>query len=224
MVVIASNQFSGTNAILYYAKQLFNKITNNDGSMSQLLIIVLSVIQVFGTVVSTRVVDRAGRKKMILYGQLFILLCLLLIFIIDELIGSRWGTSFNSIGIITLIFMHLFAMNLTLGPCCIIYCTEVVEDITWMIITLKGLALSIALTSEYMIEYIGIGFMFFIFFWLTLLAHVFLRFNIKETKGKTTEQVYASFGKANSRDSREGEENYESLISSAEKMDEAAVV
>jgi len=31
LTVIAANQFSGTNAINYYAKQLFNKIT--DGKM-----------------------------------------------------------------------------------------------------------------------------------------------------------------------------------------------
>ena len=124
--MIASNQLSGTNAILYYAKQLFNKITNNDGKMSQNLIIILSFIQVIATLVSTQVVDRAGRKKMILRGQVFVAFCLICIFITDEIIGNSWGTHFNSITIIVFIFIHLLVMNLTLGPCCIIYCTEIV--------------------------------------------------------------------------------------------------
>ncbi len=66
-------------------------------------------------------------------------------------------------------------MNLTMGPLNIVYCTEIVVDITWMIILTKGFTLLIALTSEYMIEYLGLGYMFLIFFVLTVIAHLYLR-------------------------------------------------
>jgi hypothetical protein len=115
------------------------------------LIILLSVFQVFATILSTLVVDKLGRKVLILRGQAFIAICLISITLFEEVFNELIGASATSIIVIIIIFVHLLGMNLTLGPCCIIYCTEIVEDITWMIITLKGLSLSIALTSEYMI-------------------------------------------------------------------------
>lgn len=173
--MIASNQLTGTNAILYYAKQLFNKITQNNATYTQILIVLLSLLQVLSTLISTEVVDKLGRKDMILRGQAFIAFCLLGIFVFDKLFSLIFNAMFGTIGVIFLIFLHIMTMNLTLGPCCIIYCAEIVEDITWIIITLKGCALVIALSTEYMIEYIGLGFMFLIFFGLTIIAHLFIR-------------------------------------------------
>ena len=83
MVVIASNQFSGTNSILYYAKQLFNKITDNDLHLTQFLIILLSIVQLLAVIVSTQIIDKLGRKVMILRGQAFVAVCLVLISIFD---------------------------------------------------------------------------------------------------------------------------------------------
>lgn len=122
LVVIASNQFTGTNAILYYAKQLFNKITSNNSTYTQILIVLLSLLQVLSTLISTQVVDKLGRKSMILRGQAFIAVCLLGIFVFDKLLSSIFNALLRTIGVIFLIFLHIMAMNLTLGPCCIIYC------------------------------------------------------------------------------------------------------
>lgn len=83
MVVVASNQFSGTNSILYYAKQLFNKVTDNDLHLTQLLIILLSVVQLLAVIMSTQIIDKIGRKVMILRGQAFVSVCLILISIFD---------------------------------------------------------------------------------------------------------------------------------------------
>lgn len=118
---------------------------------------------------------------MILDGQLFVLVCLACIIAADRLLSSETGSKV----LIVFIFLHLIAMNLTLGPCCIVYCSEIVEDITWVIMTLLGLALLTALTSDFMMEYLGLGAMFFIFFTLTLGAQIFLRSNMRETNGKS---------------------------------------
>jgi hypothetical protein len=83
LVVVASNQFSGTNSILYYAKQLFNKVTDNDLHLTQLLIILLSVVQLLAVIMSTQIIDKIGRKVMILRGQAFVSVCLILISIFD---------------------------------------------------------------------------------------------------------------------------------------------
>lgn len=151
MVLIVSNQVSGTNAILYYAKQLFNKITDGDVGLSQILILIVSVLQITFSFLSGRVVGRMGTRAMILRGQIVIAICLGGIFVSDKLLSQVLGSTVANYGIVGLIFVHMAVMNLTLGPFCVIYCTEIVEDITWMIVVLKGFTLVIALTSEYMI-------------------------------------------------------------------------
>jgi hypothetical protein len=153
----------------------------------------MSGVQVAATFASSLVVDRLGRKDMILNGQAILLGILFGIFLVDKIVREYVDATVSNYTIIGLIFTHLLVMNLTLGSCCIVYCAEIVADITWMIILLKGLALIIALTTDYMIEYLGIGFMFLIFFGLGLCAHVFLRPRVKETKGKTTAEIHASF-------------------------------
>lgn len=99
--------------------------------------------------------------------------------------------------VIALLFVHIAAFNMTLGPVCIIYCTEILEDITWIIITLKALSLTMAVISEYMIEYLGIGFMFLLFGVLTLCSFVYLSSNVRETKGVASNLVYGLFSDEN---------------------------
>ena len=68
-MVIASNQLTGINGILYYAKQLFSKVTQGKEQYSQILIMQLSLLQVVSTLISTEIVDKVGRKRMLLTGQ-----------------------------------------------------------------------------------------------------------------------------------------------------------
>lgn len=60
---------------------------------------------------------------MILRGQAGIAICLIAIFLFDKVFANLFGSDFGTVGVILLIFAHIFIMNFTLGPCCIIYCT-----------------------------------------------------------------------------------------------------
>lgn len=53
LVVIASNQFSGINGILFYAKQLFNKITAGREDYTQIIMVLLSLMQIVSTLLSS---------------------------------------------------------------------------------------------------------------------------------------------------------------------------
>lgn len=59
---------------------------------------------------------------MILNGQALIAICLLFIFVFNKLFSAVFSEMFGTIGVIFFIFTHIMIMNLTLGPCCIIYC------------------------------------------------------------------------------------------------------
>lgn len=118
VVVIASNQITGINGILYYAKQLFSKVTEGKEEYSQVLIIQLSLLQVVATLISTEIVDTIGRKRMLLTGQSLVGVILFSIFVFDT-IGGKVG----EFAVLILIFLHILVMNMTLGSVCIVYCT-----------------------------------------------------------------------------------------------------
>jgi hypothetical protein len=56
-----------------------------------------------------------------------------------------------------LINLHVVVFNLTLGPICIFYCSEIMNDLKYVILTLKCLSLFFALSSDFLIHMIGIG-------------------------------------------------------------------
>ena len=85
--------------------------------------------------------------------------------------------------VVICIFGHIFVHNMSLSPTCIVYCAEIVEDITWVIITLKVCSFSVAMTADYMIEYLGFGNMFMVFGFMSILIYLFLRDKMVETKG-----------------------------------------
>ena len=106
---------------------------------------------------------------------------------------DRVGGKFGEIAVVFLLFGHILVMNLTLGSVCIIYCSDILTDLTWVIFTLKLCAFTVALTTEYMIEYLGIGLMFMVYFVLSAGSFAFLRPRLVETTGLTRAEVYAKF-------------------------------
>ncbi len=82
-----------------------------------------------------------------------------------------------------LINLHVIIFNLSLGPICMFYCSEIMTDLKYMILTLKCLSLFFALSSDYLIHLLGIGQMFLIFGVLSLGVHLYLMVEMKETMG-----------------------------------------
>ena len=85
-----------------------------------------------------------------------------------------------------LINLHVIVFNLTLGPICIFYCSEILNDLKYVILTLKILSLFFALTSDIMIHKIGIG-----------MIGIYLREHMEETINLDKEKVYEAFIPAN---------------------------
>jgi MFS family permease len=79
---------NGQNSILFYAKQLFNKITHDNQSLTQLLMVFISIVQLLGVLTSTKVIDKVGRKKLILHGQALLIICLFGVFVFNKLLSN----------------------------------------------------------------------------------------------------------------------------------------
>ena len=83
IIVISSNQLSGINGIFFYAKQLFTKITGGQAGLAQTLMLLISMTQVGAVLVGSQIIDRYGRRKIILYGQIILFIALSGIFITE---------------------------------------------------------------------------------------------------------------------------------------------
>ena len=96
------------------------------------MMFLLSETKVISTFMSCQVIYLYERKKMIFNGQY-------VIFLMGISVSKRVIQLFRSklakVFIVFLISMQILIFNITVGPVCIIYCTKIVEDITYVIIT-----------------------------------------------------------------------------------------
>jgi SP family galactose:H+ symporter-like MFS transporter len=188
LVVIASSQLTGINAIFLYAKQLFLEITDKDILLSQQLMLGLALCQLLSCTFSGKFIDSFGRKYLLIKGQAGIILVLWTIFVVDSY-SSLFRKDIYNYLLIALLYIHIIIFNFTLGPVCIIYAAELVTNITPIIVTKRLVNLMVAASTNYLIHEFGIGPMFLLYGMLSLVAHTYLRDRIRETKGKSKIQI-----------------------------------
>ena len=192
IMVAIFQQVTGINSIIYYAPTIF-KETGIDSSSSMLQTIVIGVVNIFSTFVAIGLVDRLGRKKLLLIGVLLM------------------GASLVALGLcfqfsyfdhyIVLIFMLLYVASFgsTLGAVVWVYLSEIFPNL------IRSLALSIAtlslwladfavtLTFPIMTKHLGTSSTMFSYASLCLIAFVYMFFKVKETKGKPLEELETLF-------------------------------
>jgi predicted MFS family arabinose efflux permease len=122
LFVITANQLSGINAILYYAKQLFNKITNDDIFMTKLLMIGLAIIQIVATFIGAFSASRRGRKSILIFGLVAVAILMFLLYLsydflslINQILSEAIMGGF--------LFLFILFFNMSLGSFCIVYCS-----------------------------------------------------------------------------------------------------
>eukprot|EP00477_Mikrocytos_mackini_P000515 GAHX01000547.1.p1 GENE.GAHX01000547.1~~GAHX01000547.1.p1 ORF type:complete len:487 (-),score=75.83 GAHX01000547.1:100-1560(-) len=192
IVLQITQQFSGINLILQFSTDIFKKIGfNND----YLLNIMIGSINIFGALVAMFVVDKVGRKVLLLISTCGVLVCYCIITLSESLgLGLLSQTVYfivQAMGIVLVVFLF----NMGLGP------------IPWMIVSElfptkdRGLANSIntfanllftlvvTVMSSVLLEGNDYSFVFVPFMvWLAFSIPYFM-FGIPETKGKNAEEI-----------------------------------
>jgi MFS family permease len=174
ILIIASNQLSCINGIFFYAKQMMDMVTDHNEELSKMLMLFLAFGQLLAAMMSGKLLNKYPRKTIFLIGQEVIIIILFLCFFFD--MPNHFlspGIRHFCMGI--LINLHVVIFNLTLGPICIFYCSEILSDLKYVILTLKILSMFFALTSDIMIHKLGIGTMFMIFGVISLVVCLYLR-------------------------------------------------
>jgi SP family galactose:H+ symporter-like MFS transporter len=183
-------QFVGVNTIIYYAPTIFQRAGFASANTAILATSVVGVVNVIATAVAVALVDRVGRRPLLIIGSIFMVIALIAL-------GLVFLFSSHSTGIFTLIalIVYIIAFAISFGPVFWVMSAEIFptrmratgSSTSTFFNWLANFLVSVTYLS--LVAAIGISFTFWIYAVMGILALLFcLRF-VPETKGKTLEQI-----------------------------------
>lgn len=186
------NQTSGINAILYYAPRIF-EMTGLGTSASLLSSVGVGLINFIFTLVAMSVIDRFGRRKLMLIGSVGLIITLGLV--------SRafYIQDFNNGSVMIFLFIYIAFFALSQGAVIWVFISEIfptqlrAKGQSLGSFTHWSMAAIIAFTFPYLTKRIGGGETFLFFTCMMVLQLIFVLWLMPETKGRTLEQIDDSF-------------------------------
>lgn len=194
IMMMLAQQLSGINAAIFFSTQIFRS-AGLDASASQWASVGTGVINFLMTFVSMVLIDRSGRKTLMLTGLLIMFISTGLLFLSLLMVESVTGFSYLAI-----IAVNLFIIGFATGPGSIPWffvtelftqagrpmATSIANSVNWAANFIIGLSFS-------PIEH-GIGaYVFVIFLVLQLGFIIYVWLVVPETKNKTAEEVTQTF-------------------------------
>ncbi|CAA7267023.1 unnamed protein product [Cyclocybe aegerita] len=193
-------QWTGVNAILYYAPSIFESLGLTGNTIPLLATGVVGIAMFLATIPAVLWVDQLGRKPVLISGAFLMAACHFIVAILTGLFQDSWG-SHSAAGWVACVFVWIFSIGFgySWGPCAWILVAEI-----WPL-SVRGKGLSIAASSNWMNNFIvgqvtpsmlkHITYGTFIFFGaFSLLGGLFVIFFVPETKGLTLEEMDEVFG------------------------------
>jgi len=196
--VMLLQQFTGCNAVIFYATFIFKEA--GSAMEPNTSTIIVGVMSVLATYISTLIVDRLGRKILLLCSIVVMGICTLLIGAFFYMKSNDYDVS--AIGFIPLASMCMFIILFSLG----------FGPIPWMLIgeifpaQIKGTACSIACMANWLFAFFVTKFFsslvsaihiyntFWLFTLFSVLGTVFVVTIVPETKGKTMDEIQEMLG------------------------------
>ncbi len=183
------NQLSGINAFLYYAPRIFESAGLGQ-STALLSSIGIGVVNLLFTLLGVFLIDRLGRRQLMLFGSVGYIISLSLV---AAAFFLNWG------GLWVPIFLFLFIASHAIGQGAVIW--VFISEIFPNRLRASGqafgssthwvLAAIIPSTIPYLFTNIGPGYVFAFFAFMMVLQLIFVIFMMPETKGKSLEQLSA---------------------------------
>jgi MFS transporter, SP family, arabinose:H+ symporter len=194
VVLAILQQVTGINAIMYYAPEIFKEVgAGTNASFTETIIV--GLVNFVFTIVSLWFIDKVGRKTLLIIGSAIMTISL-------AVVGFEFQATHPN-GTLILIFILLFvaAFAVSFGP------------IVWLVIaeifptTIRGRATAIASVALWIADFVvsqffpvllgktGPSLTFFIFAILGVAAFIFSLTVVRETKGKTLEEIELEWSK-----------------------------
>lgn len=107
-------QFTGINAVLYYAPQIFSSFGFSSAKQTLLATGVTGILQIIFTLPAVLLLDKFGRKTFLITGAVGMFCCHIVVAIVEGLYEDNWNLNLGldkPQGWVAIAFIWLFAVN-----------------------------------------------------------------------------------------------------------------
>ena len=192
-IIAALQQITGINAVIMFAPDIF-QAAGSVKSDSVMQAMIVGLVNFLMTIVALWLVDKRGRKTLLLWGAVGMIASLAYL----TLEFAKPLQNGTGVLIALLVYISFFAASFA--------------PVMWVIISeiypnrIKGLAMSFSTAVSWLCTFLtvyfapviqgtlGLHYLFAIFGVFSIIAFVFVKFRIPETKGKSLEQIERELG------------------------------
>ncbi len=198
MGLSALQQFVGINVIFYYSSVLWRSVGFTE-EKSLLITVITGFINILTTLVAIAFVDRFGRKPLLLMGSIGMTITLGILSVVfgGATVVNGQPTLTGTAGIIALVTanLYVFSFGFSWGPIVWVLLGEMFNN------KIRAAALSVAAGVQWIANFIisttfpplldtvGLGPAYGLYGTSAAISIFFIWFFVKETKGKTLEQM-----------------------------------
>jgi len=192
VVIMFGSQLSGINAIIYYSTEIFRSATD-DANAAYTYSAWIGLANLLATFVAIALIDKAGRKPLLLLGNAIQVVALVSI-------GFLFLKGSPPVALLFgLVILYTVSFAMAMGPIPWILCSEIFPA------RLRGRAMSVAAfciwvgclsvtqTVPIMLSKLGPHITFWIYGTCSALTFIFVLLVIPETKGKSLEEIEKSW-------------------------------
>ena len=129
------------------------RITEGNNNLSQMLIILLGVIQIISTFIGGKLMDKWPKRNFLFGGQACMVVILTLIFIFRN----------NTTLVVSLIFLHSIAYSFSIGQLLLFYAAKMLDSTGYVSMANWFATFLVAISAQFMMKILGIGLMCLVF-------------------------------------------------------------
>jgi sugar porter (SP) family MFS transporter len=193
-----AQQFTGINSIMYYGTQVLTE-SGFSGSTALVANVGSGIVAVLAMVVALRVINRFGRRTMLVFGFTGTTVFHVLIGLSSLLLPE--GT-LRAVVVLVFVIGFVGTMQGTIGPLVWLMLSEIFPQrlrgvgmgLTALVLWMTNFAVS--LLFPIVVDHAGISTTFFVFAVLNAAALVFVATTVPETNGRSLEQLEEDFAHA----------------------------
>lgn len=193
LVLMAGSQLSGINVIMYYSTNIF-KTATGDANAGFMASVWLGLVNMVATLIAVAFVDKLGRKPLLLIGNAVQVLAL-------AGVGYLFKYNPHSPLLLWGVILYVAAFSMAMGPLPWVICSEIFPDglrgraMSVATFFIWGAALAVSQTFPQFKAFMGEGPTFGFYAVCSLLTLLFVLFFLPETKGRSLEEISATWAK-----------------------------
>jgi len=192
-LVAAFQQITGINAVIMFAPEIFQSAGSAKVD-SMMLSVIVGLVNFFMTIVALWLVDKKGRKTLLLWGAAGMIISL------AYLCFEFAKPVQNGIGVLIALLVYISFFAASFAPVMWVIISEIYPS------RIKGVAMSFSTAVSWLCVFLavyfapviqgtlGLSYLFGIFGAFSVLAFGFVKIWIPETKGKTLEEIEKQLG------------------------------